>query len=783
MFGLGFLGLLSGFLIHEFLPNAYYPAYIYATSAAVCIAVAVFSFFIPHVRRHIFDYASFCYLFMYLGIVYITYRNDFNLYFTLILLASHVFFAISFRNFVEYTIFAIASLSLFILSLWMPQGVNQQHIYLLISVFTLLTIFAGIRVWLREQAHKRMSNGSHLLSDLLNSSQYAVFLLDEQCKKIHYLNTTAIKYLQVLTGYATVDHQELFNLLGIDPAFVVNRFRSAPYSLQEKGFCTIESYNGQEIYFELYISKVRSLEGDNILIRLLDITEHRRREKHLKRSISVNESLVHAIPDMLIRINTQGIIQSVRTSDLLPDISISENFVGQHFMDILRPLSPRENHQQALVLFEKAKVEGGVQQMELTVQRKHKKQFFDLRLVRLEEEDEILAIVRDMTRAKEIQLALKQSEQNYREIFNSGNDGIILADLNTLLPIDVNRVTYSILGYNALEFKKLPVHTLCKPSDAAGFAQGIKLARKGEPQTITCQFIRKDDQLVWVEVSIKCTEIGGKARMMFILRDVEERIDFTQKIQRYADLFESVDMGMVVMQLEDPTDDSSFRFVSCNQFAENLIGAQSSLITGKRIDEVLPFLRQADIPARMKAALEAGEILIEDDLLHPDKHGTPQYWQIKATPLSGGYVGVLLENITERKQATERLKYQALLADSVSDAIISTRPDFTIESWNKAAEDIYGWKAEEVTGKNLAEIFQGVYVNDSREAAMNKLFAEGFWEGEIIQERKNGEKITVLSSASVITDDQGEASRVVILNRNITAQKERELLIKKSEQK
>lgn len=779
---LGILGMGSGLLMRQFLSNAYFPAYIYLSTSGICLAIAILSYWVPHIRRNLFDYASFCYLFMYLGLVFITYLNNFEIHFTLILLAAHVFFAISFRSFIEYFIFAIASLILLGLCFYLATRLALNQ-YLLLSVFTILTLFAGMKVWLSERNFRRINNGGYMLTDLFNSSQSAIFLLDANCKNLLYLNTTSQKYLQVLTGQPNTDADQLFNLLGIDPAFIISRFRTAPYSLQEKGFCTIESTQGREIYFELYISKVRAIDGDNIFVKLLDITEHRRRERHLQRSISVNESLVHAIPDLLIRVDINGIIQFVRAAGILPSLHIAESFVGQHFMQVIRKITPPNIHSDVVHLFEATKADGGVQQMELEVPRSRKSRFYDLRLVRLEEEEEVLAIVREITDSKEVELALKQSEQNYREIFNSSKDGIILADLNTHLPIDVSRATYEILGYNVEEFSLLPVHSLCKQADAAKLAFAIREAKEGNPQTLTCQFIRKDERLVWADVSVKSAEIGGRSRIMLIIRDIEERIEFTQKIQRYADLFESVDIGMIVMHLDESENDGSFRFISCNAFAENLLGVKSKDITDRFIDDVIPRWRPHGVPQRMLKAINKGEILFEDELLYPDKNNDLQFWQIKATPLSGSYIGVLVEIVTERKKATERLKYQALLADSVSDAIISTRPDFTIESWNQAAQDIYGWKEDELIGKNLTNIFKGIFVNTSRKLAIKTLMQKGFWEGEIIQERKDGEKITVLSSASIITDDKGEPSRIVILNRDISAQKERELIIKKSEQK
>ena len=69
------------------------------------------------------------------------------------------------------------------------------------------------------------------------------------------------------------------------------------------------------------------------------------------------------------------------------------------------------------------------------------------------------------------------------------------------------------------------------------------------------------------------------------------------------------------------------------------------------------------------------------------------------------WVGTCID-ITDRKRAEEILREQAMVISSVSDAIFSTDASFVIKSWNKAAERIFGWGAEEVIGKSWKRIIQ-----------------------------------------------------------------------------
>ncbi|MCK4480733.1 MAG: PAS domain S-box protein, partial [Candidatus Lokiarchaeota archaeon] len=85
---------------------------------------------------------------------------------------------------------------------------------------------------------------------------------------------------------------------------------------------------------------------------------------------------------------------------------------------------------------------------------------------------------------------------------------------------------------------------------------------------------------------------------------------------------------------------------------------------------------------------------------------------VKYAFLPPDLVLVHTEDITDRKRAEEKIQYQAKLVEDVSDAIISSDLDFNIVSWNKAAESIYGWKAEEVIGKNIMDTITVEYPYD-----------------------------------------------------------------------
>jgi PAS domain-containing protein len=61
-------------------------------------------------------------------------------------------------------------------------------------------------------------------------------------------------------------------------------------------------------------------------------------------------------------------------------------------------------------------------------------------------------------------------------------------------------------------------------------------------------------------------------------------------------------------------------------------------------------------------------------------------------------------DVTERKRADERIRLQAQLLSAVGQAAIATDLQGKIIYWNRAAEEMYGWSAEEVMGRPIIEV-------------------------------------------------------------------------------
>ncbi len=130
-------------------------------------------------------------------------------------------------------------------------------------------------------------------------------------------------------------------------------------------------------------------------------------------------------------------------------------------------------------------------------------------------------------------------------------------------------------------------------------------------------------------------------------------------------------------------------------------------------------------------------------------------------------------DITERKRAEEQIREQAALLDQAQEAILVRDLDQNILFWNKGAERLYGWTSEEAVGKNAVEL---LYKGRSAQfdAARQAVVKNGEWKGEVHQSRRDGAAITVESRWTLVRDESGKPTSILVINTDITEKKQME---------
>ncbi len=129
---------------------------------------------------------------------------------------------------------------------------------------------------------------------------------------------------------------------------------------------------------------------------------------------------------------------------------------------------------------------------------------------------------------------------------------------------------------------------------------------------------------------------------------------------------------------------------------------------------------------------------------------------------------MLFVDIDAMKQIEQQMRYNTILIENIADAIIATDTEYRISSWNKGAEDLYGWKAEEIIGKYAHDILHTRFSDSDKEIDKKILFGKKYWKGEVRQVHKNGKVIYILASIAEVVDGKGKKIGTVAVNKNIT---------------
>jgi PAS domain S-box-containing protein len=134
----------------------------------------------------------------------------------------------------------------------------------------------------------------------------------------------------------------------------------------------------------------------------------------------------------------------------------------------------------------------------------------------------------------------------------------------------------------------------------------------------------------------------------------------------------------------------------------------------------------------------------------------------------------VVEDITERKQAEQQIREQAALLDISTDAIVVRDLSNKILLWNKSAEKLYGWKAEEAMCLNINQF-------DNKPLLQQEIYqavlSNGTWQGEFQKNTKSGKQIIVESRWTLVRDEHQKAKSILVVDTDITQKKQIETQI------
>jgi PAS domain S-box-containing protein len=121
----------------------------------------------------------------------------------------------------------------------------------------------------------------------------------------------------------------------------------------------------------------------------------------------------------------------------------------------------------------------------------------------------------------------------------------------------------------------------------------------------------------------------------------------------------------------------------------------------------------------------------------------------------------------ERLQQLQHIRLQSELINLAHDAILVRDPVNRVISWNRGAEELYGWTAREAQGR-VTHILLKTRFPTSRADIDAHLEQQGKWEGELTHTRRDGSSVIVESRQVLLRDAEGQPAATIEINRDVT---------------
>jgi PAS domain S-box-containing protein len=290
--------------------------------------------------------------------------------------------------------------------------------------------------------------------------------------------------------------------------------------------------------------------------------------------------------------------------------------------------------------------------------------------------------------------------------------------------------------------------------------------------------LRKDGSTfpTYVVDTVISDDSGAPVAMVGIATDLTERVESERALRESQQLFKEIfDGSPVPMSLFEVP---GGRLISVNRAMADFFGYSIEQLVGMtRQDLTHPDELAADMA--LFDRLVAGELLTYEIEKHYARADGTVVWGLLRISVIGDlqdHSGLGLAHIvdvTARKAAEAEIIFQTSLLDQVHNAVIATDLGGKVTYWNKFAEQLYGWSALEVMGRNLSEAT--LLSTESGEFGPEiaaALFSEGKWEGEVVLYRKDGSSFPAWSSDALLRDHDGQPIGVVGIKVDLTQQKE-----------
>ncbi|HEX6369392.1 MAG TPA: PAS domain S-box protein [Longimicrobium sp.] len=603
--------------------------------------------------------------------------------------------------------------------------------------------------------------------------------------------------------------------------------RAAAGEAQRFEWMSIHPRTGAEIWGEVSLQRVLLAGKLCVLALVRDIGERRAVEQALRRSEESYRTIFELSNDPIYvhDVETGAILDANRRACEAAGMSLDE--VKRRGMQLIaggpHPFTPERalEHVRLASRGEPQRFEwltglpgGGQRWSEVSLNR-----------VNIGGVDRLVATARDITERKRAEQALRDGEESYRTIFDLAGAGIWVHDIQTGAFMDVNQTASELYGWSVEEQKALGVEGLSWGEPPYTIAEAMEYVRRaiaGEPQRFEWKGRHRLGHPVWAEITLRRVTILGEDRLLATARETSEwkaaedalrraNEELEQRVgERTAELAETnealeeevaeheaaqealLERTQELEGVFQALPDLYFRLDPDGTITDHRAGRAAALYAplpefrGRQMQELLP----PDVGPRftdaVREATRTGELVcVEYRLMDGD---VAQEFEARVVPLADGTLVTVVRDITERKvaerelehrrreaeQIAETLRQQALVFETLAEAVVISRADGRIQDWNPAAERMFGYHHRAVVGRAGGLVNPPGREPAAHPAVMAALDRDGSWSGEVPFVRPDGSEGIAEAVVVPQLDDRGERIALISAYRDVTARKQAE---------
>ncbi|MFQ5976042.1 MAG: PAS domain S-box protein, partial [Candidatus Hydrothermarchaeales archaeon] len=231
--------------------------------------------------------------------------------------------------------------------------------------------------------------------------------------------------------------------------------------------------------------------------------------------------------------------------------------------------------------------------------------------------------------------------------------------------------------------------------------------------------------------------------------------------------------------------DSNLNFVEANKKTLQMMGVSKGEVIGKNIKEIAPEIKESGRYEKYIEVIKTGKPFFIDDLIPHPKYGDLHVSE-KAFKVGDG-LGLIFTDITEWKKAEEELQkissFNKNVLDNAGLSINVADMSGKLISVNKGAEEIFGYKVQELLGRSVKVFYREEDRKTMQPMVWRTVLKKGKFDGEVTLIRKNREEFPAHLTVSPIKDETGDIFALIGITQDITERKKAEEALREEEAK